>query len=69
MLAQCFREYPTWGDGYIAEKERADKLAQLLDDASEAIGALHSEAWDMLSQSTRDETSEVMRRIDEVLGA
>ena len=33
LLAQCLREYPTWGDGYIAEKERADALASVVKDA------------------------------------
>jgi len=32
MLAQALRDYPTWGDAFIAEKERADKLRKGLEE-------------------------------------
>lgn len=46
--------------------ENVKSVAQLLADAYEAIAALHSEAWDVLSEETRQESSDVMRRLDEI---
>lgn len=44
LLAQALREYPTWGDAYLAEKHRAeaaevelDALHRALDQAREQI--------------------------------
>jgi hypothetical protein len=30
MLAQALRDYPTWGDAYIAEKQRVEELSRVL---------------------------------------
>jgi|GEM_PF-3756125 len=30
ILAQALREYPTWGDAYIAEKQRVEELSRVL---------------------------------------
>lgn len=37
MLAQALREYPTWGDAYIAEREKRDAAYGLLLEIEGAI--------------------------------
>jgi hypothetical protein len=46
MLAQALRDYPSWGDAYIAEKQRADKLAEVLRTLDVGVGLTASEMRD-----------------------
>ncbi len=51
----------------VVRVESLHEVRRLLEDAYEALALLHSEAWDVLSASTREETREVQFRIEEVL--
>lgn len=60
-LAQALREYPTWGDAYLAEKNRTEDLSRVLLDVEGCLLAY----WTDISQET---IQELLPRIREVLG-
>lgn len=61
MLAECLRTYPTWGDGYIAEKERSEDLSRVLLDVEGSLLAY----WTDIPQA---EIQRLLPLIRQVLG-
>jgi hypothetical protein len=61
MLAQALREYPDWGDAYLAEKERTEALSRVLLDVEGSLLAY----WTDISQ---EEIQRLLPLIRQTLG-